>query len=110
MTNYLPYIVSIICSLISGLITYGVARKQIRAEIHKIEKQHELDLEAEKQKFEMEKEKMELEHKHQLELLQAQMGNQVGTEMLKQYLKSPAGQAQMKNAANSKKTNRPARR
>lgn len=114
MTDFLPYIVSVICALISGFITYGVARRQMKAEIQKIEKQHELNLEAEQQKFDMEKEKMELEHKHQLELLRAQTGNQIGAEMLseitKQYMKSPAGQAQMKNAAHSNKTNRPARR
>lgn len=114
MTDFLPYIVSVICALISGLVTYGVARRQIKAEIQKLEKQHQLNLEAERQKFAMEKEKMELEKQHQLELLLAQTGNQVGAEMLselfKGYIKSPAGQAQFKNVANIKKTNRPAKR
>ncbi|MFR3238772.1 MAG: hypothetical protein ACLTOU_09630 [Acutalibacter sp.] len=114
MTSYLPYIVSVICAIISGFVTYAVARRQIKAEIQKIEKQHELNLEAERQKFAMEKEKMELEKQYQLELLQAQTGNQIGAEMLsemaKQYIKSPAGQAQMKKAINSKNVNRPAKR
>lgn len=44
MTDFLPYIVSVICALISGFITYGVARRQMKAEIQKIEKQHELNL------------------------------------------------------------------
>lgn len=114
MADFLPYIISVICALISGIVTYCVARRQIKAEIQKIEKQHELNLEAERQKFAMEKEKMELEKQYQLELLQAQTGNQIGAEMLsemvKQYINLPTGQAQMKKAVNSKKTNRSAKR
>lgn len=55
MTTFLPYIASVVCALISGLVTYSVAKRQMRAEIQKLEKQHELDLETERQRFEMEK-------------------------------------------------------
>ena len=55
----------------------------------------------------MEKEKMEIEHKHQLELKQKEMENQLGsdviTSLLNEYLRSPAGQAQMRNANIKKK-------
>ena len=44
---------------------------------------------------------MEIEHKHQLELNQKEMENQVGADlfatMTKEYMRSPAGQAQIRN-------------
>lgn len=107
MEVYLPYIVSILCALIAGVTSYAVARKQTRADIQKLEKQYELDLDKEREKFAMEKEKMELEHKHQMELKQKEMENQLGTDvistMLKEYMRSPAGQAQIKNAGSAKR-------
>ena len=60
METYLPYIVSVICAAIAGFTSYSVARKQAKADIQKLEKQHELDIEKEREKFAMEKEKMEL--------------------------------------------------
>ena len=77
--EYLPYIVTVLCSLISGFGSYFAARRQAKTEIQKLQKQHELDLEAEREKFKMEKEKMELEHKHQLELRQKEYENQLNT-------------------------------
>ena len=50
MENYLPYIVSVVCALISGFASYAVARKQSREDIKKLEKTYELDLEKEKEK------------------------------------------------------------
>lgn len=106
MNDYLPYIVSVICALISGLASYAITRKQIKSDIQKLEKQHELDLDKEREKFAMEKEKMELEHRHQLELKQKEIENQMGTDLLstvaKEYMRSPAGQAQLR-AAGAKK-------
>ena len=59
------------------------------------------NIEKEREKFSMEKEKMEIEHKHQLELNQKEMENQVGADlfatMTKEYVRSPAGQAQIRN-------------
>lgn len=106
MDIYLPYIVSVLCATIAGFTSYAVARKQSKTDIQKLEKQYELDIEKEREKFTMEKEKLELEHKHQLELKQKEMENQVGTDLLstlaKEYMRSPAGQAQMRNAGNKK--------
>lgn len=78
MNTYLPYIVSVICSAIAGFASYAVARKQARADMQRLEKQHELDIEKEREKFAMEKEKMEIEHRHQMELLQKQSENTIG--------------------------------
>ena len=82
MEKYLPYIVTVLCSLISGFGSYFAARRQAKTEILKLQKQHELDLEAEREKFKMEKERMELEHKQEMERLMVQAGGQVGGNML----------------------------
>lgn len=101
MEKYLPYIASIACAIISGISSYIAARRQAKSDLHKLMKQHELDIEKEREKFSMEKEKMEIEHKHQLELKQKEMENQVGADlfatMTKEYMRSSAGQAQIRN-------------
>lgn len=82
MENYLPYIVSVVCALISGFTSYAVARKQSKEDIKKIEKTYELDLEKEKEIHRLEIDKLELEHKHQLELQQKQFENQLGGDVI----------------------------
>ena len=82
MENYLPYIVSVVCALISGFTSYAVARRQSKEDIRKLEKTYELDLENEKEKHKLEIDKLELEHKHQLELQQKQFENQLGSDMM----------------------------
>lgn len=92
MDEYMPYITTIICSMLSGFASYIASRKQNKADLEKLEKQHksdleklekqhELDIEKERELFKMEKEKMELEHKHQLELNQKDMENQLGANL-----------------------------
>ena len=69
-------------------------------------KQHELDIEKEREKFAMEKEKMEIEYRYRLELQQQETGNQVGADLIstvaKEYMRSPEGRAQMRNAGKKK--------
>ena len=67
MDMYLPYIVSIVCALISGIASYLISRKQMKTDLEKLNTQYKLDIEKEREKFLMEKEKMELEHKYELE-------------------------------------------
>lgn len=102
MEEYLPYIVSVICSVISGVSSYLIARRQAKADMKRLEKQYELDIEKEQEAFEIEKERLEIEHRHQLELKQKEMENQLGTDlvsvMVKEYMRSPAGQEQMRKA------------
>ena len=106
MKEYLPYIATVICAIISGFASYFAARRQTKADLQRLEKQHELDIEKEREMFAIEKERMNIEHKHQLELKQKEMENQLGSEVLssivKEYLHSPAGQAQMRNAGRKK--------
>lgn len=108
MEQYLPYIVTVLCSVISGIASYSASRRQAKADLEKLQKQHELDIEKEREMFGMQKERMELEHKHQLELKQKEMENQLGTDLIaaiaKEYMRSPAGQAQLRNAGNKKRS------
>lgn len=93
ISNYFPYIVSVVCALISGIASYLGASKKAKSEIKKMEKQHILDLEKEKEKFELEKEKLEINFKHQLELkekeLEGQMGANIMDTMIKEAMSSP---------------------
>lgn len=110
MEKYLPYIVTVLCSLISGFGSYFAARRQAKTEILKLQKQHELDLEAEHEKFKMEKEKMELEHKQQMERLTVQAGGQVGGNMLNSvmqaFMTSKAGQEYLEKTIREKTENK----
>ena len=89
MSTYLPYIVSVFCAVIAGFTSYTVARKQAKADIQKLEKQHELDIEKEREKFAMEKEKMEIEHHHQKELREKEFEAQLSSSLISEALKLP---------------------
>lgn len=82
MKDYMPYIVSVLCAVISGITSYLVTRKQTKEDMKKLEKQYELDLDKEKERFAMEKEKMEIEHQHQIELLQKENENKLGENLI----------------------------
>ena len=107
MEKYLPYIVSVVCAVISGFASYSVARKQGKADLQKLEKQHELDLEKQREVFEMEKEKMELDHKHKIELMEKEFENTLGSDLFstlaKEYMHTPEGQAQIRNAGKNRR-------
>ena len=104
--DYLPYIVSILCSIITGITSYMAARKQSKSDLQKLMKQHELDIEKEREKFAMEKERMEIDHKHQLELLHKETENQLGSDligtMMKEFMRSPEGRSMMRNSGKKK--------
>ena len=57
MDMYLPYIVSIVCALISGIASYLISRKQMKTDLEKLNTQYKLDIEKEREKFLMEKER-----------------------------------------------------
>ena len=78
MEKYLPYVITVLCSLISGITSYLASRRQSKADLQKLQKQHELDIEKEREVFAMQKERIELEHKHQMELRQKEWENQLG--------------------------------
>ena len=107
MESYMPYIVTVLCSLISGFTSYFAARRQGKAELQKLQKQHELDLEAEREKFKMEKEKMEIEHKQQMEQkimeMSAQLGGGLFSTVAQGFINSKAGQEYMQDIVNKKR-------
>ena len=86
MITYMPYIVTILCSIISGFASFFAARRQAKAEMQKLQKKYELDIEKERELFAMEKEKMELEHRHQLELKQKEVENQLGANLTNAFI------------------------
>jgi len=107
MEKYLPYIVTVLCSLISGFASYFAARRQAKTELQKLQKQHELDLESEREKFKMEKEKMDLEHKQQMEQKMIEMSAQIGSGLFSTiaqgFMDSKAGQDYMQDIVDKKR-------
>ena len=99
LKDYIPYIVSIVCALISGIVSYCIARRQLKADINKVEKQFQLDLEKEREKFKLEKERMELEHKYQMELkqkeLEGTLNDKFMTSLVSEAIKNPDVQRQL---------------
>ena len=93
MLDYLPYMVSVLCALISGFASYAISRKQSKEDLKKIEKQYELDLEKEREQFQMQKEKLEIEHKYQMELKQKEidgaLNNNLTNTLISEVMKIP---------------------
>lgn len=93
MEQYLSYAVSIICALISGIVTYAVSRRQTKNEIEKLIKQHELDMESLREKNQMELEKMNIEHRHELELKEKEFEQKLSSDfmnnMMSEVMKYP---------------------
>ena len=91
--EYLPYTVSILVAIISGLASYLAAARKCSAdmkalkesnthEINRLMEQHKLDIDSLERLHKMEIEKMELEHKHQLELRSKDAENAMGSELM----------------------------
>ena len=91
MQDYLPYIVSVLCALISGVSSYAIARKQANGDLYLevIVKQHEVDLEALERKHQMELEKINLEHTHQLELQAKDFEANLSSSLLTEAMRMP---------------------
>ena len=60
LQDSMPYIVSIVCALISGISSYCIARKQTKSDMYKLEKQFQLDLEKERENLKWKKKKWKL--------------------------------------------------
>ena len=107
MDMYLPYIVSVVCALISGIASYLISRKQMKTDLEKLNTQYKLDIEKEREKFLMEKEKMELEHKYELERQQKEFENQLGgnfvNTMIAEAMKMPEVRRQITQGMNTSK-------
>lgn len=101
MDMYLPYIVSIVCALISGIASYLISRKQMKTDLEKLNTQYKLDIE---------KEKMELEHKYELERQQKEFENQLGgnfvNTMITEAMKMPEVRQQITQGMSAAKKKR----
>lgn len=97
--DYLPYIVSVLVALISGITSYLAAERKCRTdikaleesnahEINRLMEQHKLDIDSLERKHKMEIEKMELEHKHQLELKSKELENAMSSELINTLVKA----------------------
>lgn len=89
MQEYMPYIVSIICSLIAGVASYGATRRRAKTDLQIIAKQHEDDIESLERKHQMEIEKITLEHRHQLELQEKEFEAQLSSSLISEAIKLP---------------------
>ena len=96
MKEYLPYIVTIISSLITGLTSYAVSRKKSKDDLIQIQKKFELDLEKEREKFELEKEKLEIEHKNQIDLMNQRASSEVAKDMMSTLLQEAFNNPEVK--------------
>ncbi len=74
MKDYLPYIVSVLGSLISFLASLLVNRKTNKAQLEQMKKQHEYDMEMQKQ---------ELENK--IALIEKEYALKAGTQMITDF-------------------------
>lgn len=77
----LPYIVTVIMGLSTGLISYFSAIKKSKlnndVKIKEIQEQHRLDLENQKEVFKLEIEKINLQHQNELEKMKVDSNNQL---------------------------------
>lgn len=93
MENILPYAVSVVTALISGICAFIAAKKQSdmaleavkeanRHDMDKLLRQHEVDIENLKEKHRLEVERMEIEHQHRMELDTAAAQNKATGEIV----------------------------
>lgn len=91
--NILPYAVSVVTALISGICAFIAAKKQSdmaleavkeanRHDMDKLLRQHEVDIENLKEKHRLEVERMEIEHQHRMELDTAAAQNKATGEIV----------------------------
>lgn len=122
--NWMPYFVSIITAVVSGIASYTKARRETKHDLEKMEKQHsididnerekhKLDMEREAEKHRMEIEKLKLMHQHELEMRDKESQNEMGKELMSvvvgKAMEMPAIQEQL-NDSFKKSGNRQQRR
>ena len=100
LSAYMPYFTSIICALISGIVTYIVSRKQTKNEINKLIKQHELNLESQRKQYEHEIAILNLEHEHQLKLKDKELENKLSGDMMNTLISEAMKNPEIKRQIN----------
>ena len=102
--------IACIPAIITGIVTYIVARKNAASQIsiikeqnkHDLEKlmeQHKIDIDSLGKQHQQELEKMELEHKHKLELIAKESENNLSqnlrTRLVGEIMKMPEAKAEI---------------
>ena len=111
MQNYMPYIVSIIVALISGITSYAAAtraskgelealREEHKHDLNRLLEQHKVDIDSLERQHKMDIEKLNIEHMHQLELKEKEFENNISASMLSEVMKMPEVRQSMTNGIN----------
>ena len=86
----LPYIVTLITAISTGLISYFSAIKKSKLDndvkIKEIQEQHKLDLEIQKEIFKLEIEKINLQHQNELEKMKVDSNNQLTNNLANSFV------------------------
>lgn len=86
----LPYIITIIMGVSTGLISYFSAIKKSKLDndvkIKEIQEQHKLDLENQKEIFKLEIEKINLQHQNELEKMKVDSNNQLTNNLANSFV------------------------
>ena len=100
MIDYLPYIVSVLVAVVSGIASYAAASKTARKELEvvkeankhdmqKLMEQHKIDIDSLERTHQMNIERMKLEHQLELERSQHSFDNNFTAELIKEAMKMP---------------------
>lgn len=114
MQDYMPYVVSIIVALISGLASYAAARRSTKGELeaiketnkhdlNKLMEQHRIDIDSLERQHQMDIEKLNIEHAHQMEIREKELEMSLGTSIFNEIMKMPEVRQQISKGFNEKK-------
>ena len=111
----LPYVVTFLTALCSGLISYFSATKKCKLDnevkIKEIQEQHKLDLENQKELFKLEIEKINLQHQNEMEKMKVdsnnQLTNNLASSLVTSLLQNPKGIQDLIDLGNKVNKNKP---
>lgn len=116
-TDLIPYLVSLIISIITGVLAFLTStnkskkdlqqlQEQNKHDLEKLLNQHKLDLEGLEIRHKQEIEKIDLEHKHKIELMEKEAQNNLGSNILTsvfdQAMKMPEIQKSLRTSLSNK--------
>ena len=89
MEAYIPYIVTVLCSIISCTVSIIICNKNNKAEIHKLKEEYDLEFKKLKEEHELELKKMKENTKNQIDIIQKETESKI--EVMKQEYALKAG-------------------
>lgn len=93
MEEYMPYVVSVLTALISGVASVYIASKRASSELQALEQkgaqdierlmhQHEVDIDSMEKAHQLELEKMKAQHQLELESMEKQVANEASSQII----------------------------